>query len=129
MYDVRLVDSAITKLIADTSNVFDPLGIAFRCLCTRAGARTETAESYTQRVEDIGRICDEFRNRGINQSYVIQGGREVRVLVNSKRVDDLSAARLSSDVASRIEEECVYPGQIKVTVIRDTQTSCVARSR
>lgn len=95
----------------------------------RPGARTETAESYTQRVDDIGRICDEFRGRGISQSYVIQGGREVRVVVNPQRVDDVTAARLSSDVASRIEEECVYPGQIKVTVIRDTQTSSVARSR
>ena len=95
----------------------------------RPGARTETAESYTQRVDEITRICDEFRGRGISQSYVIQGGREVRVVVNPQRVDDLSAARLSTDVANRIEEECVYPGQIKVTVIRDTQASSVARSR
>ena len=95
----------------------------------RPGARTETAESYTQRVEEIGRICDEFRGRGISQSYVIQGGREVRVVVNPQRVDDQAAARLSTDVASRIEDECIYPGQIKVTVIRDTQSSSVARSR
>lgn len=95
----------------------------------RPGARTETAESYTQRVEEIDRICGEFRGRGISRSYVIQGGREVRVLVNPQRVDDHSAARLSADVAARIEDECVYPGQIKVTVIRDTQSSSVARSR
>ena len=95
----------------------------------RPGARTETAETYTQRVEEIGRICDEFRGRGISQSYVIQGGREVRVVVNPQRVDDQAAARLSTDVANRIEDECVYPGQIKVTVIRDTQSSSVARSR
>ncbi len=95
----------------------------------RPGARTETAETYTERVDEIGRICDEFRSRGISQSYVIQGGREVRVVVNPQRVDDQAAARLSTDVANRIEDECVYPGQIKVTVIRDTQSSSVARSR
>ena len=54
----------------------------------RPGARTETAESYTQRVEEITSICDSFRGRGISQSYVIQGGREVRVVVNPQRVDD-----------------------------------------
>ena len=80
-------------------------------------------------MEEIDRICGEFRGRGISRSYVIQGGREVRVLVNPQKVDDHSAARLSADVAARIEDECVYPGQIKVTVIRDTQSSSVARSR
>ncbi len=59
----------------------------------------------------------------------LSGGREVRVVVNPQRVDDQAAVRLSNDVASRIEEECIYPGQIKVTVLRDTQSSSVARSR
>ena len=75
----------------------------------RPGARTETAESFTQRVDEIGQICADFRKRGVSNYYVIQGGREVRVVVDPKRVDDAASARLSNDVAQRIEEECVYP--------------------
>ena len=92
-----------------------------------ARARRETLESYTQRVDDIEKICGEFRGRGLKRSYVIQGGREVRIHVDPHRVDDLAAVRLAGDVAGRIEEECVYPGQIKVTILRETTSSSMAR--
>lgn len=91
----------------------------------RPGARRETEEAFSTRVEDLERICGDFG--GIDKAYVIQGGREVRVVVDPHRVDDLGAARLSFDIARRIEGEMVYPGQIKVTVIRATRASAVVR--
>jgi len=94
----------------------------------RPGARRETLESYTQRVDDIEKICGEFRGRGLKRSYVIQGGREVRIHVDPHRVDDHAAVRLAGEVAGRIEEECVYPGQIKVTILRETTSSSMARN-
>jgi len=93
----------------------------------RPGARRETIESYSQRVEDVQTICADFKPRGIRNTYVISGGREVRVLVDPRRVDDLAASRLANDIAFRIEDECIYPGQIKVMVIRETQASATAR--
>ena len=68
-----------------------------------------------------------FKGRGIQRCYVIQGGREVRVEANPRKVDDHAAARLSSDIAMTIEEECVYPGQIKVIVMREIVASSTAR--
>ena len=91
----------------------------------RPGARRETVESYTQRVDDLQRICGDFAE--IRKSFVMQGGREVRIEVDPRRTDDVGSVRLSDEVARRIEEECVYPGQIKVTVIREIRSSAVAR--
>jgi len=93
----------------------------------RPGARRETLESYTQRVEEIEGICAQFNSRGVKRAYVIQGGREVRLEVSPRRVDDQAAVRLAGDVAKRIEEECIYPGQIKVTVLRETLANATAR--
>jgi ribonuclease Y len=93
----------------------------------RPGARRETLESYTQRVDDIEAICEKFRNRGVKRAYVIQGGREVRLEVTPRRVDDGAAIRLAGDIARQIEEECIYPGQIKITVLRETQANATAR--
>lgn len=91
----------------------------------RPGARREMLESYTQRVDDLERISSDFP--GVEKAYVIQGGRELRLIVDHRKIDDLAAAHLSSEVAHRIEDECVYPGQIKVTVIRETKYSYTAR--
>ena len=93
----------------------------------RPGARRETLEAYTRRVDDIEAICADFKQKGVKRAYVIQGGREVRVHVDPRRVDDLAATRLSTDVARRIEEDCIYPGQIKVVVLRETQAQATAR--
>ena len=91
----------------------------------RPGARRETLEAYKQRVEDLERISNSFGE--IRKSYVIQGGRELQVIVDPQRLDDLGAMQLSEDIAGRIEEECVYPGQIKVTVVREIRRTAVAR--
>lgn len=93
----------------------------------RPGARRETIESYTRRVDEVEAICADFKPRGIKSAYVISGGREVRVIVDPRRVDDLAAARLSMDIARRIEDDCIYPGQIKVVVVRETTAQAVAR--
>lgn len=92
----------------------------------RPGARRETLEHFTSRVDDLERIAGDFD--AVEKSYVIQGGRELRCFVNPHRVSDVDAARISGDIAARIEDEMAYPGQIKVTVIRQTRTSATARA-
>ena len=91
----------------------------------RPGARRATDEAYSMRVEDLERICESFR--GIESHFVIQGGRELRIVVDQTRLSDVDAAKLSNEVAHRIEDELTYPGQIKVTVIRETRAQAVAR--
>ena len=95
----------------------------------RPGARRETLESYTQRVDDIEAICERFRDRGVRRAYVIQGGREVRLEVSPKRVNDQSAIKLAGDLARTIEDECIYPGQIKVIVLRETISTASAHGK
>lgn len=84
----------------------------------RPGARRSTIESYNQKVTELQDIARSFP--GVTDSYVLSGGRELRVFVNSKKVDDHRTLELSRDIAHRIEEECNYPGQIKVVVVRET---------
>lgn len=85
----------------------------------RPGARRSTVESYTQKMEDLIRIGNSFKE--VMSTYIVSAGREVRLVVDSKHVDDIHALDLSKKVANKIEEECTYPGQIRVTVIRQTQ--------
>ena len=85
----------------------------------RPGARREMLETYVKRLEDLERIANSFD--GVAKSYAIQAGREIRIMVNSDRVDDDEAVLLARDVARRVEKELSYPGQIKVTVIRETR--------
>ncbi len=86
---------------------------------SRPGARRESLELYIKRLEGLERICTSFP--GVEKSYAISAGREVRVMVKPERVDDLGAVRLAKGVAKKIEEELNYPGNIKVTVIRETR--------
>jgi ribonuclease Y len=85
----------------------------------RPGARRESLDSYIKRVKGLEDIANSFN--GVNQSYAIQAGREVRIIVRPDEVDDLAAIQLSKDIARRVEESLQYPGQIKVTVIRETR--------
>lgn len=85
----------------------------------RPGARQEMLESYVKRLEDLERIATSFK--GVTKSYAIQAGREIRVMVEGKVVDDDQAFVLSKDIARKIEAELSYPGQIRVTVIRETR--------
>jgi ribonuclease Y len=85
----------------------------------RPGARRETLESYVKRLEELEKIAESFK--GINKSYAIQAGRELRIIVESETVSDGEAVLLSRDIAKKIEELLTYPGQIKITVIRETR--------
>lgn len=85
----------------------------------RPGARRESVETYIKRIKGLEEIAGSFK--GVNQSYAIQAGREIRIIVRPDNVDDLAAIQLSKDVARKIEEMLEFPGQIKVTVIRETR--------
>jgi len=90
----------------------------------RPGARREVLESYAKRLDDLERISNSFK--GVERSYAVQAGREIRVIVDPGTVPDDQAVLLARDVARRIEQEMTYPGQIKVTVIRETRASEIA---
>jgi ribonuclease Y len=83
----------------------------------RPGARREMLEAYLRRLEQLEKIVSSFP--GIERSFAIQAGREVRVIVKPEEVDDAQAAVLAREIAKRIEQEMEYPGQIKVVVIRE----------
>ncbi len=91
----------------------------------RPGARREMLETYVKRLEDLERISNSFK--GVSKSYAIQAGREIRIMVESEKVNDEEAVMLSRDIAKKVEAELVYPGQIKVMVIRETRAVEFAR--
>jgi len=85
----------------------------------RPGARREDLEAYIKRIRTLEEMANSFE--GVSQSYAIQAGREVRIIVRPEEIDDLASTRLARDIAKKIEETMQYPGQIKVTVIRETR--------
>jgi ribonuclease Y len=104
---------AILVILADTISA------------ARPGARRENLENYLKRLTALEGLANSFP--GVERSYAVQAGREVRLIVRPSEVDDIGAARLANDVAKRIEKELEYPGQIKVTVIRETRVQQVAK--
>lgn len=91
----------------------------------RPGARYEAMQNYINRLEDLEKITKSFD--GVEQSYAIQAGREIRVLVHPEKVDDAACTKLARDIKDKIENELTYPGQIKVTVIRELRASELAK--
>jgi ribonucrease Y len=86
----------------------------------RPGARSEIVSNYIQRLTELEGVANSFA--GVEKSFAIQAGREIRVVVKPEQIDDLASARLSRDIAQKIQETLQYPGQIKVTVIRETRS-------
>ena len=91
----------------------------------RPGARREDLEAYIKRIRNLEELSLSFE--GVQQAFAIQAGREVRVIVKPENIDDLASARLARDIAKKIEETMQYPGQIKVTVIRETRSTEFAK--
>lgn len=92
---------------------------------SRPGARRESLENYIKRLQQLEEIATSFD--GVTKTYAIQAGREVRVMIEPDRIDDLRADQIANDIAGRIESEMEYPGQIKVTVIRERRSVAIAK--
>jgi ribonuclease Y len=99
--------------------------IADALSASRPGARRETLDNYIKRLESLEKIAAEFE--GVEKAYAIQAGRELRIMVNHERVDDLAAREIAKGIARRIESQLRYPGRIKVTMIRETRIIEYAR--
>jgi len=106
-------DEEPTSVIATLVATADALSAA------RPGARSETLENYIKRLEKLEEISKSFS--GVEQSYAVQAGREIRIIVKPDEIDDLSSVKVARDIRKRIERELDYPGHIKVTVIRETR--------
>ncbi|WP_090408778.1 ribonuclease Y [Myroides phaeus] len=109
----------MTTLIAPIIQVCDAISGA------RPGARRQVLDSYIQRLKDLESIANEFN--GVKNAYAIQAGRELRVIVESEKVTDDMAATLSFDISQKIQTEMTYPGQVKITVIRETRAINIAK--
>ena len=92
---------------------------------SRPGARRATLEGYIRRLDNLEKLAESFK--GVSKTYAIQAGREIRVIVEQDKIDDLTAYQISQDVAERIQKEMEYPGQIKVTVIREYRAVSYAK--
>ena len=99
--------------------------IADTISASRPGARRETVSTYIKRLQKLEEICNSYS--GVEKSYAIQAGREVRIIVKPDQVDDDSIVILARDIANQIEKEMIYPGQIKVNVVRETRAIELAK--
>ena len=97
------------------------VAIADSISASRPGARNDSTENYFQRLEQLETIGDSIK--GVEKSFAVQAGRELRVMVKSEEVDDLTSYQIARDIKERIENEMQYPGTIKVTVIRETRAT------
>jgi ribonuclease Y len=95
------------------------------CSASRPGARRETLERYIKRMEELEGIATGFP--GVDQAFAIQAGRELRVLASAKDTTDESASKICRDIAQALEEQLTYPGEIKVTVLRESRFTSVAK--
>jgi ribonucrease Y len=109
----------MTSLIAPLVQVCDAISGA------RPGARREVVEAYIKRLKDLEALALSYP--GVLKTYAIQAGRELRVIVGSDKMSDQEAESLSSDIARKIQDEMTYPGQVKITVIRETRAISFAK--
>ena len=109
----------MTTLLAPIVQVCDAISGA------RPGARREVVESYIKRLKDLEALALSYP--GVTKTYAIQAGRELRVIVGSEKVTDKEAENLSTDIAKKIQTEMTYPGQVKITVIRETRSISYAK--
>ncbi|HBF19518.1 MAG TPA: ribonuclease Y [Cryomorphaceae bacterium] len=109
----------MTNLISPIVQVCDGISGA------RPGARRQIAESYIQRLKDLENLA--MGHSGVTKAYAVQAGRELRVMVDCEKVNDADAAKISFDISQKIQNEMTYPGQVKITVIRETRAVNVAR--
>ena len=109
----------MTTLLAPIVQVCDAISGA------RPGARREIVEAYIKRLNDLERISMSYP--GVTKTYAIQAGRELRVIVGADKVDDTQIEGLSNDIARQIQDEMTYPGQVKITVIRETRSVSYAK--
>ncbi len=109
----------MTSLLSPIIQVCDAISGA------RPGARRQVLDSYVQRLKDLEKVAYDFN--GVNKAYAIQAGRELRVFVESEKVNDDQASRLSFEISQKIQTDMTYPGQVKVTVIRETRAVNVAK--
>ena len=112
-------ETEMTSIIAPLVLVGDAISGA------RPGARREVIESYIKRLKDMEDLAKAYQ--GVTKTYAIQAGRELRVIVGAEEVSDDQAAKLSTDIAQKIQEEMTYPGQVKITVIRETRSVAYAK--
>ena len=112
-------DVPVTSIIAVLVSAADTLSAA------RPGSRSEKIENYIQRLEKLEELPKQFD--GVDNVFAIQAGREIRVIVNPEKIDDLKAHKLARDVKEKIETELTYPGHIKVTVIREIRANEIAK--
>jgi len=105
---------AASSLIAVLTQAGDAVSAA------RPGARRETLETYVKRLEKLENIADSFV--GVQKTYAIQAGREIRVMIEPEKLSDAEMAQLTREIAKKIEQELEYPGQIKIMCIRETRS-------
>ncbi len=91
----------------------------------RPGARREIVEAYIKRLNDLEQLALSYP--GVIKTYAIQAGRELRVIVGADKIDDVETEKLSGEIARRIQDEMTYPGQVKITVIRETRSVSFAK--
>ena len=108
----------MTSLLSPIVQVCDAISGA------RPGARRQVLDSYIQRLKEMEDIAYDFK--GVNKAFAIQAGRELRVMVESEKISDDQAAKLSFQISQKIQTDMTYPGQVKVTVIRETRSVHIA---